>query len=126
MKLTKTDAIEIYAYTQLCIGSILLLGLAYTYCRVRKLKNMSFMTKLLALMLLIALTDIYAGAILELSKYMTEATWDSFKLVNAVAYILYEISTILITWIVGFQFNDSAVKLETIETLLIEARHKKN
>ena len=74
MRLSKNDAIAIYAYTQLLIGSILFLGLGYTYCRVRRLKNMSFMTKLLVLMLMIALAEIYAGTVLVLQERMTEST----------------------------------------------------
>ena len=44
--------------------------------------------------------------------------------VDGFVNIVYEICTILITWIVGFQFNDSAMKLKAIEAHFAEPRSK--
>ena len=61
------------------------------------------MTKLLVMMLFIALTLIYTGVILTL--FINSSTWTwyiSLRVANAIVNIVYEINTILITWIVGF------------------------
>ena len=66
MGLSMKDAIVIYGGTELVLGSVLLASLIYTYCKVRMLKNLSFMTKLLIMMLLIALSEIYTGVFLTI------------------------------------------------------------
>ena len=61
------------------------------------------MTKLLVMMLFIALTLIYTGVLLTL--FVNSSTWTwyiSLRVANAIVNIVYEINTILITWIVGF------------------------
>ena len=66
MGLSVKDAIAIYGGTELVLGSVLLASLIYTYCKVRTLKNLSFMNRLLLMMLVIALSEIYTGAILTI------------------------------------------------------------
>ena len=66
MGLSVKDAIAIYGGTELVLGSVLLASLIYTYCKVRTLKNLSFMNRLLLMMLVIALSEIYTGVILTI------------------------------------------------------------
>ena len=97
------DALAIYGVTELVLGSVLLVSLIYTYCKVRMLKNLSFMTRLLLMMLFIAFSETYTGIILYI--YASKKDWEwsaSLEVINAIVNIIYEISTILITWIVGF------------------------
>ena len=44
--------------------------------------------------------------------------------VDGVVNLIYEINTILITWIVGFQFHDSAKKLLEIESHFEDSKMK--
>ena len=67
MGLSVKDAIAIYGGTELVLGSVLLASLIYTYCKVRTLKNLSFMNRLLLMMLVIAMSEIYTGVILTIS-----------------------------------------------------------
>ena len=84
------------------------------------------MTKLLVMMLLISLTEIYSG--IQLISSIHNVAWAQRSTIIAVVdgfiNITYEINTILITWIVGFQFNDSAMKLEAIEAHFTESKQK--
>ena len=76
------------------------------------------------MMLCIASTEIYTGVLFI--GFLNSASWASrspvLNAIDAIVNIIYEINTILITWIVGFQFNDSAMKLELIETLRAESK----
>ena len=45
---------------------------------------------------------------------------------NVVVNIIFEISTVLIIWIVGFKFIDSALKLDLIEAIFEEKLQKAN
>ena len=62
------------------------------------------MTKLLIMMLFISLTEIYTGIVFI--GFMNDAAWAKrgpvLDAIDAVVNIIYEINTILITWIVGF------------------------
>ena len=66
MGLSVKDAIAVYGGTELVLGSVLLSSIIYTYCKVRMLKNLSFMNRLLLMMLFIALSEIYTGVILTI------------------------------------------------------------
>ena len=48
----------------LCIGTIMLLQVAYTACMMRGLHNLSFMNRLLFLIFVISVACVYAGVIL--------------------------------------------------------------
>ena len=124
MGFDEESVVAIYGYTQLLFGVVLLLGLIYTYLNIYRLKNLNFITKLLSMMLCIALTEIYTGVLFI--GFVNSASWAQrsplLNTVDAIVNIVYEINTILITWIVGFQFNDSAIKLELIETLRAESK----
>ena len=126
MGISEHDALLIDACTDLLVGTILLLGLMYTYFKIYKLRNLNFMTKLLVMMLSIALTEIYTGILLI--SYIKDASWagrsTTLAVVDGIVNVIYEINTILITWIVGFQFHDSAKKLLEIEAHFEESKMK--
>ena len=73
MGISEHLALAIEGYINLILGSMLLLGLTYTYLSVRKLKNLRFMSKLLLMMLLISVTEIYSGILLI--SYINGAAW---------------------------------------------------
>ena len=75
MGLSVKDALAVYGGTELFLGSVLLASLIYTYCKVRTLKNLSFMTRLLLMMLFIALSEIYTGVILNIYAYRDNWNW---------------------------------------------------
>ena len=97
-------ALLLYGYVELIFGLVLLLGLIYTYYRVYRLKNLSFITKLLLMIMFISLTEIYSGILFI--GFMDGADWAKqgafLVFLNTTVNIIYEINTILITWIVGF------------------------
>ena len=100
----------------LFLGSIMLLQVTYTYCKMRGLRNLSFMNRLLFLIFIISITCIYAGAVLIARN---PADWEAQKAIfytNLIVNIVFEISSAMVIWIVGFKFIDSATQLEAIET----------
>ena len=103
----------------LCVGSIMLAQVVYTSCKMRGLHNTSFMTRLLLLMFVISLACVYAGAVLLFTE---PESWSAAhgKYSNIVVNIIFEISSLLIIWIVGFKFIDSAMKLDTIDAYFEE------
>ena len=88
--------------------------------------NLIFMNRLLFLILLISIISIYAGILLI---FVDPESWTENKIMvytNIVVNIIFEISSVLIIWIVGFKFIDSAMKLDTIEAIFEEKRRKAN
>ena len=104
MGTTEEKAFSLYGYIQLTFGLVLLLGVIYTYYRVYRLKNLSFITKLLLMIMFISLTEIYSGILFI--GFMDGAEWAQqgtfLVFLDTTVNIIYEINTILITWIVGF------------------------
>ena len=103
-------------YFNLVLGSILLLLVIYSYLKTYKLKNLRFMNKLLLNIFCISIVQTYSGVY---TAYRSRDNWTSTKVVlyfNTVLELIYEITTVLVIWIVAFKFIDSATKLEAIES----------
>ena len=104
----------------LCIGAIMLLQVAYTACMMRSLHNLSFMNRLLFLIFVISVACVYAGVILFFTGPDNWKNNDALSYSTLVVNIVFEVSSLLIIWVVGFKFFDSAMKLDTIDAYFEE------
>ena len=107
------DLVE--GYFELTLGGIMLFQVIYTYCKIYGFRNLSFMNRLLFFILLISFTCIYAGIVLTSTSPGNWTTMRGILYSNTIINIIYEISSAMVIWIVGFKFIDSATKLEMIE-----------